>query len=76
MRFMSGPVDSIAAACLLAIPICIVLHLAVESAYSFDISELLAAIGIGLAPIGGANVLWDYGIRNGQAERRAVLAYI
>ncbi len=75
MRLVGGPPDVFAAACAFAVPCCVGLHLLLEPAADPTWREYLIAALIGGGPVGGANVLWDYGITRGDAKALAVFAY-
>lgn len=74
-RIAGGPADVIGGVCGLAAPVCLVLHLTFEPTIALTVGDWSAAIAIGLAPIGGANALWDYGISRGDATRLSIYAY-
>jgi drug/metabolite transporter (DMT)-like permease len=75
VKYPGGPPDGFAAACALAVPFCLVLHLLFEITVIPSVTEIAFAILIGLGPAGGANILWDFGIVRGDARYLAGLAF-
>lgn len=51
-------------------------HLTMESnAWSFELTELITILLLGLGPVGGAFYLWDIGMKQGNAKLLAMLSY-
>lgn len=75
IRQVGGPGDAVGAFCGIAGLVCLVLSAYLEPLVVPTPTQALATIGIGLAPMGSANLLWDYGLRHGNTGVLAVLAY-
>lgn len=51
-------------------------HITMESsAWSFELTELITILFLGLGPVGGAFYLWDIGMKQGNAKLLAMLSY-
>lgn len=76
-RLRQGPAagDVLAEGCGLSALLCLALHLGLESATLPSWLGLLAALGVGIAPLSLANLAWDRGIRRGDGRTLAVMAY-
>ena len=76
-RLWQGPRagDVLADGCGLSAFLCLGLHLAFETTVWPEPAALLATIGVGIAPLGLANLAWDGGIRHGDGRALAVMAY-
>jgi len=76
IRHAGGPRDAVGAFCGAAAVACTGLSLVTENPVTPSGTQALAIIGIGLAPMGFANLLWDYGMRQGDSRKLALLAYM
>ncbi|WP_299209970.1 DMT family transporter [uncultured Tateyamaria sp.] len=55
--------------------ICAALHFGIETTQSLNATQIAAVVVLGLAPMGLANAVWDYGVARGDARALSVLAY-
>jgi drug/metabolite transporter (DMT)-like permease len=62
-------------ACAVSAGVCALLHLATERTVLPDLGALLAAVSIGIFPLALANFAWDRGLRQGNSQLLAVMAY-
>ena len=75
-RFAQVPTDAVAGFCLVAAALAALCHLALEiTVWPRDTGAWLAALGLGLGPVGGAFYLWDIGMKRGDAQLLGTAAY-
>jgi drug/metabolite transporter (DMT)-like permease len=67
--------DVLAPACGVSALLCLGLHLSLETTVLPEPRALLAAISVGIAPLALANFAWDQGMRRGDGQLLAVMAY-
>lgn len=73
--FGSIPTLSVGGFCGASALLSIVAHLLFEQTYLPTLAELLAAIGLGLGPVGVAFFVWDYGMKQGDIKFIGSLSY-
>ncbi|WP_041958481.1 aromatic amino acid exporter YddG [Sulfurospirillum arsenophilum] len=73
--FGSVPTLSVGGFCGASALFSLVAHLLFEQTYIPDLEELLAAIGLGLGPVGVAFFVWDYGMKQGDIKFIGSLSY-
>jgi drug/metabolite transporter (DMT)-like permease len=54
----------------------LVAHLVFETPVTPSITQWLLLIALGLGPLGGAFYLWDYALKNGDAQRIGLLSFL
>jgi drug/metabolite transporter (DMT)-like permease len=74
-RYAGAPVDVVTLACLATAALGGLAHLVFEQTVSPAAGEWLAAVLLGLGPVGAAFFLWDYGTKHGRLPLLGVLAY-
>lgn len=70
-----SPSDAVGIYSLIAATFCLVVHLLFETTHAMEPVQLAAVLGLGLAPMGLANAVWDFGVARGDARTLAILAY-
>lgn len=70
-----SPSDAVGIYSLIAAFLCLAVHLGFETPHAMDPVQLAAVLGLGLAPMGLANAVWDLGVARGDARTLAILAY-
>ena len=65
----------LAPACSVSAILCLGLHLILEVTVLPTIPALLAATAVGIAPLALANLAWDHGMRRGDSQLLASMAY-
>jgi len=73
--FGSIPTLSVGGFCGASALLSLVAHLLFEQTYIPTLEELLAAIGLGLGPVGVAFFVWDYGMKQGDIKLIGSLSY-
>ncbi|MDP3415299.1 DMT family transporter [Falsiroseomonas sp.] len=74
-RLAQVPTEAVAGFCLGAAALATVAHLAFEPTVWPDARQALAALLLGLGPVGAAFFLWDVGIKRGDPRLLGTLAY-
>ncbi len=74
-RMAAVPTEAVAGFCAAAAAVCWVLHALVEPAVMPGPRALLAALLMGLGPVGAAFFLWDRGMKQGDPRLLGTLAY-
>lgn len=74
-RLAQVPTEAVAGFCLGAAALAIVAHMAFEPTVWPDARQALAALLLGLGPVGAAFFLWDVGIKRGDPRLLGTLAY-
>lgn len=68
--------DVVTGFCLAAAILAALCHMAIETTvWPADAGEWLAVLGLGLAPVGGAFYVWDYGIKHGDLQVLGASSY-
>ena len=76
-RFSNVPTDVVAGFCLATSALALVCHLLVEdTVWPETLGQWLAAVGLGLFPVGGAFYCWDYGVKRGDIMVLGALSYL
>ncbi len=70
-----GPSDAVGIYSLIAAIICLIAHTQLEQTYAMSTVQIVAVIGLGVAPMGLANAVWDFGVSRGDARTLSILAY-
>jgi drug/metabolite transporter (DMT)-like permease len=70
-----GPSDAVGIYSLLAAVACLIAHIQLEQTYAMSAVQIVAVLGLGIAPMGLANAVWDYGVSRGDARTLSILAY-
>lgn len=70
-----SPSDAVGIYSLVAAVLCGLIHSQIEVTQTLSTSQWLAILGLGLAPMGLANAVWDYGVAKGDARTLSILAY-
>lgn len=70
-----SPSDAVGVYSLIAAAMCLAVHLVFETTYPMGPVQLAAVVGLGLAPMGLANAVWDFGVARGDARTLAILSY-
>jgi len=73
--FGAIPTLSVGGFCGASALLSLVAHLVFEQTYIPNTQELLAAIGLGLGPVGIAFFVWDYGMKQGDIKLIGSLSY-
>jgi len=55
--------------------VCAVIHFSIETTQVMTTTQIAAVVALGLAPMGLANAVWDYGVARGDARTLSILAY-
>ena len=76
-RLRQGPAagNVLTAACVISAAVCTVLHIATEHTVVPGAGALAAAVCVGIFPLALANFAWDRGVRQGNSQLLAVMAY-
>ncbi|MBC7433642.1 MAG: DMT family transporter [Rubritepida sp.] len=74
-RLAAVPTDAVAGFCLASAGLAAVAHLALETSVMPDGRQALAALLLGLGPVGAAFFLWDRGMKAGDPRLLGSLAY-
>ncbi len=75
MREGIAAANVLASACGLSAVICACAHIALVQTVMPALGPLLAAVAVGIAPLALANLAWDQGLRRGDGQLLAVMAY-
>ncbi len=67
--------DSVGVYGAVAALVCVAIHMNIETTQSLNTTQIAAVIALGVAPMGLANAVWDYGVARGDARTLSVLAY-
>lgn len=67
--------DAVGVYALVAAIVCGTIHLNIETTQSLTGTQLAAVVALGLAPMGLANAVWDYGVARGDSRTLSILAY-
>ncbi|MGB5917792.1 DMT family transporter [Arcobacter sp.] len=70
------PTFAVTGFCIITAILSFIAHLIFEHTITPSITELLAAIMLGLGPVGGAFYLWDFALKNGDIKILGSLAYL
>lgn len=70
-----GPSDAVGIYSLVAAIACLIAHIQFEQTYTMSAVQIVAVMGLGVAPMGLANAVWDYGVSRGDARTLSILAY-
>ncbi|TIR15941.1 MAG: DMT family transporter, partial [Mesorhizobium sp.] len=70
-----GPSDAVGIYSLVAAVVCLIAHSQLEQTHAMSAIQFVAILGLGIAPMGLANAVWDYGISRGDARSLSILAY-
>jgi len=75
-RFGAVPTDTVGGFCAATVVLAAVSHLMFETTlWPADWGQWLAALGLGLLPVGAAFFTWDYGTKHGDLQVLGALAY-
>ena len=74
-RFNHVPTDAVTGFCLATALMSVPAHLAFEVTVMPTVTEWLAALALGLGPVGGAFFVWDYGTKHGDIRVLGALSY-
>jgi len=74
-RLSAVPTEAVAGFCAGAAVLALVAHLALEPSVAPDARQALAALLLGLGPVGAAFFLWDLGMKRGDPRLLGTLAY-
>jgi drug/metabolite transporter (DMT)-like permease len=74
-RLAEVPTEAVAGFCAGAAILALLAHLAVEATIRPDARQMLAALMLGLGPVGAAFFLWDRGMKRGDPRLLGTLAY-
>ncbi len=69
------PTYSVTGFCIATAILSLLCHLAFEQTVIPSFTQLIAAIILGLGPVGGAFYVWDYGMKNGDIKVLGSLSY-
>jgi drug/metabolite transporter (DMT)-like permease len=69
------PTSAVGAFCGVTAVFSLACHLIFETTQTPSFTQLLAVIGLGLGPVGGAFFVWDYGVKNGDIQLLGSLSY-
>lgn len=75
-RFEHVPTEAVTGFCLVAALLAIPAHLVFEQTIMPNTTEWLAALALGLGPVGGAFFVWDYGTKRGDIRVLGALSYL
>lgn len=67
--------DAVGVYSLVAALVCAGVHFGTEVSQTLSLTQIVAVIALGLAPMGLANAVWDYGVARGDARTLSILAY-
>lgn len=67
--------DAVGIYSLAAAIVCAVVHFSTEPSHALTFTQTAAVLALGLAPMGLANAVWDYGVARGDARTLSILAY-
>lgn len=70
------PTFAVAGFCLLTAIFSLIAHLLLEQTVVPTVTQLFAAIMLGLGPVGGAFYLWDFAVKNGDIKILGSLSYL
>ena len=70
-----GPSDAVGIYSLVAAGVCLIAHTQLEQTHAMSAIQIAAVLGLGIAPMGLANAVWDYGVSRGDARALSILAY-
>jgi len=74
-RLAAVPTEAVAGFCLVAAMLATAAHLAFETTVVPDARQAVAAVLLGLGPVGAAFFLWDLGMKRGDPRLLGTLAY-
>lgn len=74
-RFARVPTEAVTGFCLATAALGAIGHLAIEETVMPVGAEWLAVLALGLAPVGAAFFVWDYGTKHGDIRALGALAY-
>jgi drug/metabolite transporter (DMT)-like permease len=75
-RLAAVPTGAVAGFCAATAVLAAITHLATEQTVAPDSASLLAALAMGVGPVGTAFFLWDIGMKRGDPRLLGTLAYI
>jgi drug/metabolite transporter (DMT)-like permease len=70
-----GASDAVGIYSLIAAFVCAAIHFQIEQTQAMSLVQFSAVVGLGIAPMGLANAVWDYGVSRGDARALSILAY-
>ncbi|WP_428025778.1 aromatic amino acid exporter YddG [Arcobacter sp.] len=70
------PTFAVTGFCIITAVFSFIAHLIFEQTITPNLVELLAAVMLGLGPVGGAFYLWDFALKNGDIKILGSLAYL
>lgn len=70
-----GPSDAVGLYSLIAAVVCLLIHTQIEETYAMTGEQIVAVVALGIAPMGLANAVWDFGVARGDARTLSILAY-
>lgn len=70
-----SPSDAVGVYGLVAAIVCAGIHFGFETTQTLNGAQWLAIIALGIAPMGLAYAVWDYGVARGDARAMSILAY-
>lgn len=73
--FAHIPTSAVGAFCGATAILSLLCHLSFETTLIPTMQEILVIIAIGLAPVGGAFYVWDYGVKNGDIQLLGSMSY-
>ncbi|TCH96769.1 DMT family transporter [Roseococcus sp. SYP-B2431] len=74
-RLAAVPTEAVAGFCAASAVLAAAAHLALEPSVMPDARQALAALVLGLGPVGAAFFLWDFGMKRGDPRLLGTLAY-
>ena len=74
-RLAAVPTAAVAGFCAVSAGLATVAHLGLEATVRPDARQFLAAVALGLGPVGAAFFLWDIGMKRGDPRLLGTLAY-
>jgi drug/metabolite transporter (DMT)-like permease len=75
-RVRDVPTDAVGGFCGATAALALVAHLLFETTYVPQGGEWLAALALGLGPVGAAFYVWDYGVKRGDIKALGALSYM
>lgn len=75
-RLREVPTDAVGGFCGVTSLLALLAHLVFEDTYVPTGDEWLAALGLGLGPVGAAFYLWDFGVKRGDIKSLGALSYM
>lgn len=75
-RVRDVPTDAVGGFCGATAVLALVAHLLFETTYVPQGGEWLAALALGLGPVGAAFYVWDYGVKRGDIKALGALSYM